>query len=176
MNFGRFALRVIASVSLVAVAACVSLPKPSDFRDTEVPISATTRFTPENFQGKWHVVARYPNRFLPDCDQAQWTIDDTSSLQVACPDNAGPVLDVPVAVDPTGILQVATPELTAKSRAFVVMWMDAELRIATIGTVSGEMGWILSRTGDIRPDKLKAAQEIMRFNGYDISQMIVGAK
>ena len=53
--------------------------------------------------------------------------------------------------------------------AIWVMWVDADYRIAAIGTPNGQFGRILSRGVPPRADLLKAATELMEFNGYDIS-------
>lgn len=157
--------------SLLALAACAPGPQPG-FRDVAVPITATTRFTPEGFAGDWHVIAAYPNAFLPDCPGQTWraeTVTLPARLTVSC--TGAVAYDAPVSVNPRGVVTVQTPQLRAADRALWIMWMDEDARTAVIGTPSGEMGWIVNRTPDLRPDRMVAAREIMAFNGYDITQL-----
>ncbi|WP_299830773.1 lipocalin family protein [uncultured Roseobacter sp.] len=162
---------------LALIAACAPTPEPG-FRDASVPITATTRFTPERFAGDWHVVAAYPSAFLPGCVDQRWQAETTEPaprLAVFC--GAGPAAyDAPMAVDPRGVMQLQSADLDTTPRALWVMWMDEDAQTAVIGTPSGEMGWILNRTRGLRADRLKAAREIMAFNGYDISRLQEGIK
>lgn len=158
--------------ALALLAACASAPE-RDFRDQSVPITATTRFTPQAFDGTWHVIAAYPNGFFPGCPAQSWqaeTASDTPRLAVFC--GAGrAAFDAPLEVDPRGVMQVQSADLDRAPRALWVMWMAEDRRTAVIGTPGGEMGWIVNRTPNLRPDRLTAARAIMAFNGYDIARI-----
>lgn len=54
-----------------------------------------------------------------------------------------------------------------------VLWADADYRTLVIGTPSGGMGFVLNRDAKLPPDRLKAARDILRFNGYDLGQLVV---
>jgi apolipoprotein D and lipocalin family protein len=54
-----------------------------------------------------------------------------------------------------------------------VLWADADYRTLVIGTPSGRLGFILNRDGVLPPDRLKAAREILDWNGYDLSRLQV---
>ncbi|MCV3271220.1 lipocalin family protein [Roseobacter sinensis] len=153
----------------VAVAACAPAPEPG-YRDTAVPISATTRFSPAAFAGEWLVVEAFPTAFFPQCASQHWdamTEAESPRLVVRC--DGQPAFDVPMTVDPRGVLRLGSSDLDSDSRALWVMWMDEEARTAVIGTPSGEMGWILNRGPDLRADRRAAARQIMAFNGYDVA-------
>ncbi|MEM9636404.1 MAG: lipocalin family protein [Pseudomonadota bacterium] len=162
---------------LALIAGCAPAPD-SGFRDPSVPITATTRFTPEGFAGSWHVVAAYPTDVFPGCVDQRWqaeTAQQTPRLAVFCGTGAA-AYDAPMRVDPRGVMQLQSSDLDSAPRALWVMWMDEDAQTAVIGTPSGEMGWILNRTRGLREDRLKAAREIMAFNGYDISRLQEGIK
>ncbi|WP_299776891.1 lipocalin family protein [uncultured Roseobacter sp.] len=159
------------------ITACAPPPDPG-FRDQSVPITATTRFTPQNFDGVWYVAAAYPTDFFPACLDQRWqaeTAHTAPRLAVFCGVGAA-ALDVPLAVNPRGVLQAQSADLDVSARALWVMWMDEDAQTAVIGTPSGEMGWILNRSHGLRADRFAAAREIMAFNGYDVSRLQEGIK
>ncbi|MGZ2257554.1 lipocalin family protein [Roseobacter sp. A03A-229] len=153
------------------LAACAPTPEPG-FRDTSVPISATTRFSPETFAGSWQVIEAYPTPLFPGCADQQWeagTDTATPRLIVYCGEEAA--FDTPMTVDPRGVLLLASSDLDVPGRALWVMWMDEDAETAVIGTPAGEMGWIVNRGPELRADRRAAAREIMAFNGYDITEL-----
>ncbi|WP_375230791.1 lipocalin family protein [Roseobacter sp. S98] len=153
------------------VAGCAPVPAPG-FRDTGVPITATTRFTPAAFSGRWHVIEAYPSALFPACAGQTWeaaTAQAPERLTVRC--GVDTALDVPLEVNPRGVLRAGSSDLDTAERALWVMWMDEDARTATVGTPGGEMGWILNRTPDLRGDRLAAAREIMEFNGYNLAAL-----
>ena len=60
----------------------------------------------------------------------------------------------------------------AKGEVWWVLWVDEEYRTAVIGTPSGAFGAVINRTASIKPDRLRAAREVLDFNGYDVSRLI----
>ncbi|MBK0326704.1 lipocalin family protein [Rhodobacteraceae bacterium F11138] len=157
-------------VLAIAVAGCA--PTSDVYRDRDARISATSRFVPDAFSGRWHVVAGYPNAALPLCDHQVWDIsEDPATLQVTCGTDRRVVLSAGLKVDPRGVMRVQTADLDRDRYAFWVLWMDEERRMAVIGTRGGEMGWVLNRGATIRADRLAAAQEILEFNGYDTTRL-----
>jgi apolipoprotein D and lipocalin family protein len=54
-----------------------------------------------------------------------------------------------------------------------ILWVDADYRVAAVGTPSGAFGRILSRDPQPRPDLLRAAREVLEFNGYDVSRLAI---
>ena len=52
-----------------------------------------------------------------------------------------------------------------------VLWVDEGYRTAVVGVPSGRAGWILNRDPEIPPDRLKAARDVLEFNGYDLSRL-----
>jgi apolipoprotein D and lipocalin family protein len=52
-----------------------------------------------------------------------------------------------------------------------VLWVDADNRTLVVGTPSGGFGMILNRTPDLPPDRMRAAREILAWNGYDLARL-----
>ncbi|MDB5660378.1 MAG: Lipocalin family protein [Cypionkella sp.] len=53
-----------------------------------------------------------------------------------------------------------------------VLWADADYRTLVIGSPNGRLGFILNR-GPFPPDRLKAARDILEWNGYDTRRLVV---
>ena len=52
-----------------------------------------------------------------------------------------------------------------------VLWIDADNRSMVLGTPDGQFGMILSKD-PIPQDRLRAAREILAWNGYDLAKMV----
>jgi apolipoprotein D and lipocalin family protein len=56
-------------------------------------------------------------------------------------------------------------------RAFWVLWVDEGFRTAVLGNPDGTFGWIVDRSTRGGADRIRAAREILDFNGYNVSQL-----
>lgn len=54
-----------------------------------------------------------------------------------------------------------------------VLWVDESYRTMAIGAPSGTFGFILNRGEKIPADRLKAAREVLDFNGYNTKKLRV---
>ncbi len=153
---------------LLLLAGCAA-QAPETFRDQDVPISSTSRFDAVSFSGDWHVVEAYPSRFFPSCTSQKFRFDLVPDGRFAGLCGEGAFLEAGVSVDPLGRLQIETSDLRSGPRKLWIFWLSEDLQTAAIGTPSGEMGWILNRSPDLRSDRLKAAREVLAFNGYKLS-------
>ena len=65
-----------------------------------------------------------------------------------------------------GVLDaIGTPQ------TLVIMWVDEGFRTAAIGTPSGSFGWIIDRNRNGGEDRIKAAREVLEFNGYNMARL-----
>lgn len=55
--------------------------------------------------------------------------------------------------------------------AWWVIWADVGYRTLVIGTPSGRFGFILNRGGDLPADRMRAAREVLDWNGYDLARL-----
>lgn len=151
------------------LAACAT-PQPG-YRDQSAAISSTARFDAVTFSGEWSVIAAYPSQYFPDCTVQSFRFDLTTAnrFQGICAGSKTPYIEAEIATDPLGRLQILTSDLGRTDRALWVLWLSEDLQTAAIGTPSGEMGWVLNRGQGLRPDRFRAAREVLDFNGYDLS-------
>ena len=157
-----------------ALAGCAGL---SGYRDQSVMIASNVGFDPTRFAGRWYTVARYPNPFEARC---------AGSIAEYTPRPDGSIVVRNTCLGPDGaeIDQISgQAELVGPGRLSVrlegvpfaaplwVLWVDADYRTAVLGQPSGRTGWILNRDPDIPADRLRAAREILDFNGYDLQRL-----
>ena len=161
-------------LTLLALAACEPAPAfvPDGFRDTNVPITSSTRFDPKRFAGDWRVIESFEQTprevaisrvtFRPETGGYRYISQAAISPLAADAEGAEwPLLSI-------GQFGRLSPE---KGDPIWVIWVDEDHRTAALGTPSGRIGMIVNRTKNLRLDRLKAAREIMAFNGYDITQL-----
>jgi apolipoprotein D and lipocalin family protein len=159
---------IAGGIVAAALAGCAPDPTATKLRDPEALISSASLFDPARFGGTWQVVSSG----VPGCAGAQkWVWDGTGGYQVSGIDCAGaakPLADRIVLTGPGGRLAART---AFGGEPIFVMWVDQDYRIAALGTPSGRWGMILSRQSPARPDLLKAAREVLDFNGYNLAKV-----
>ena len=165
-------LLILAAV----LAACARAPEPppaATFRDRGTLIGSAALFDPARFAGDWTAVARYPHASEAGCATVAFAFQGAAVTRT-CRDAGGAVLrqeSGPVAVTGPGRLAVDLgPAFEAP--ALWVVWVDVDYRTAVLGTPDGRAGWILDRGAQIPPDRLRAAREMLDFNGYDLAALI----
>jgi len=149
-------VRILAT--LLLLAGCGAPPPLEFLRDPQVPIASTTRGGPADLVGSWHVVASFAVGPVRVGDRV-YILVSGSDWEWALPDRI-------VQAKSTGLgrFEVAGPD-------FWVLWVDDSFRTAVIGTPGGEFGWVMNRNPQIPADRLRAAREILEFNGYDITRL-----
>ncbi|EPX80833.1 lipocalin family protein [Litoreibacter arenae] len=164
----------LGALVLMGLAACE--PKPAfvadGFRDTNVVITSSTRFDFMRFAGDWMVIESFEQTprevtvsrltFKPEAGGYRY-ISKAAISPLAADAEGGdwPFLTV-------GQFGRLSPEV---GDPVWVIWVDEDHRTAALGTPSGRFGMIVNRTKSLRPDRLKAAREILAFNGYDITKL-----
>lgn len=176
-------IRWLAALAVIALVACEPGPAfvPDGFRDTTVAISSSTRFDAARFAGEWVVVESFDQtpravtvdrvRFSPSSvgySYQAWA----SQLPPTDPELAA-IIDVSA---PPELKIGAFGRLTfvgehKEDDPIWVIWVDEDHRTAVLGTPSGRFGMIVNRTKKLRADRLRAAREILAFNGYDVSKL-----
>lgn len=148
-------------VLLLALAACARAPVPAEvFRDQSVPIYSNASFDAATLTGTWRQVATFGAACAPGAVTfAPGRIDGALCLNGAVRDVSGPL-----AVTGPARLQVG-------GQAWWILWIDYDRRSIAIGNPSGQVGFVLDRTGAIPPDRLTAASSIFDWNGYDTTRL-----
>lgn len=146
-----------------ALAACAPAPRGGGLRDAEVPISSNAAFDPARFADVWHVAATYGDEARCGPLAETWVLTGPGRYRVtgtACGPNGARAFVSEARVTGPGRITRGDEELW-------VLWVDADYRVAVIGTPSGRFARVLSRTPEVRPDLMEAARRVLQFNGYD---------
>lgn len=155
---------------LMLLASCAALA-PS-LRDPAAPISSQATFDAGRFAAVWHVVAAYGREARCGPLEEAWTSAGPGRYRVTgagCgPDGARPFATEARITGPGRIARrgPAGPE------ELWVLWVDADYRVAVIGTPSGRFARVMSRSPGARADLMQAARDVLRFNGYDPAALV----
>lgn len=169
----RMARPLSALALALLLTACGSEPPPNQirsYRQPGAPIWSIAGFDPARLQGRWVEVAS----FLPEGRTCR-----PGGMEVGRGATGGTAARVTLcraegAISRSGALQPAGPgrvSLAGEAEPWWVLWVDADYRTLVIGTPSGRFGHVLNRDGALPADRLKAAREILDWNGYDLSRL-----
>ena len=143
----------------LALAGCAA----GGARDLSAPITSQVAFDPVAFAGRWHVVEGIAGT---DCGTFDYAgAGATLSVTGYC---AGGLRQGTAQLTGPGRL---TQVLGGVTQELWVLWVDADYRTAVIGTPSGRVGLVLNRQAEIPADRLRAAHEVMDWNGYDVASL-----
>lgn len=145
------------------------------YRDRDVPISSMAAFDPARYAGLWYEVASFPTPFQSGCTDTQadygLRADGLLSVRNSCVrDRSLAVIEGSATVTGPGRLKVRLNGVPFAAD-YWVLWVDEGYRTAVVGTPSGRAGWILNREPTIAGDRLEAARQVLRFNGYDVAAL-----
>ena len=164
-------MRGTAFVLLAALCACGPAPRatgPATFRDPTAQLASKADFDAARFAGTWHEVARFPG--TRGCPGGRLRLDPAGPAALAqtttCPD--GSVEAARLDVAPFGRLTLVE---AAGSAPLWVLWTDASYRTAVVVAPGGTGGRILDRAPASAPDRLRAAREVLDFNGFDADRL-----
>ncbi len=155
-------------LALLVVAGCAApvVKEGQGFRDPDALIGATSRYDADRFKGQW--VMR--GAFALDAPDRVALVDSTGGPAFQLCTDAGDC-EVLWLATATGQGRYALTRPNGASRELWVLWVDEGFRTAVVGNPAGDFGWILDRTPTGGGDRIKAAQEILDFNGYDLGQL-----
>ena len=176
--------RAAAPGLAVVLAALVSACAATKYRDTSVPMTTEGPVSLARYQGLWYEIARFPNRFEEGCAgvTAEYSLNDDGSVKVVNTCRQGSP-DGPVEVA-EGRAIATTPDNDRLEVGFVwwlpfargdywILDVDDVYQVAVIGNPAGTTGWVLARTPTLPSERLEAAYDVLRRNGYDVSRIIV---
>lgn len=140
-------------------------------------MSSMAVFDPARYAGLWYEVASFPTPFQAGCTNTRAFYgeadDGTLTVRNVCTRN-GTLHTIEGRATPAGPgrLKVRLDGVPFPAD-YWVLWVDEGYRTAVVGVPSGRAGWILNRDPDIPPDRLRAAREVLEFNGYDLGRLVV---
>jgi apolipoprotein D and lipocalin family protein len=147
------------------LAAC-GVPAPQGaFRNPSVTIASAALFDPARFAGDWQVVGAYGAGAACGRLAERWVPAGQGAFRVtgdACGPRGRRALNA-------GARMVGPGRIARGGDAapIWVLWVDADYRIAVIGTPDGSFGRVMARSATPRADLIAAAREVLDFNGYD---------
>lgn len=174
-------------MAFLALAACSRALPNEDvgglfevYRDTEVQIASKALFEPEKYLGTWYEIARFPVPFEAGCAgvTAEYGAlpDGKISVLNTCRNLDGSVRSTiagSAEIVGPGRLAVSFPSVPFGAADYWVLWTDESYRTAVVGAPNGRSGWILNREPTIPGDRLVAARQVLDFNGYDLSRLVI---
>lgn len=160
-------------LATLTLAACVEGQKErAGLRDPARMIASAALFEPSRFAGTWYQVAAYGADAACGRLREEWQIGVGGRYQIAGTTCArGSLYSFATEGALTGPGRITRGEHGQPAELWV-LWVDADYRIAAIGTPSGGFGRILSRDPVPRADLFTAAREVLDFNGYDTRRLI----
>lgn len=162
---------------LISLAMCLSACVGQSYRDTSVQMTSMAVFDAQKYAGLWYEVARFPAPFQKGCTntEAEYAViaPGTLSVRNSCmKEGRLSVIEGSANVVGPGRLKVRLGSIPFAGD-YWVLWVDEGYRTAVVGAPSGKVGWILNRTPDIPKDRLKAARQVLDFNGYILSDLMM---
>ncbi|GHE93532.1 hypothetical protein GCM10016455_12140 [Aliiroseovarius zhejiangensis] len=159
-----------AAALTASLTACVGGGAGVEFhRGKSRPLSSTTRFDASRFAGRWEIRGEF---VYPGEKPSYGAVNLThSNGKITAMDVYGPsgLLErYPTKQPAPGRITVGTPPFDTQ---YWVLWVDADYRTAAIGTPSGSFGWIIDRSRSGGEDRIKAARDVLGFNGYNLSRL-----
>ena len=163
----------LAVMALATLGACAP-----GWRDTDVPMRAVTELDPARYAGRWYEIARFPVRFQEGCTattatyglRADGTLAVTNRCRMGTPDGPQRQISGSARVVDGGRLSVRLGWVPVWA-PYWVLWVDRDYATAVVGVPSGRAGWILARSPEIPPDRLRAARAALQSAGYDLSRL-----
>jgi apolipoprotein D and lipocalin family protein len=168
--------RAVLTAALLGLAACAG--PVGSYRDPSVTIASAAAFDPLRYAGRWHEIARFPVPFQAGCTDtvADYTPrpDGTLGVVNTCRvDGRLRGIEGQAQLTGPGRLAVRFDTVPFLSAPYWVLWVAEDYRSAVVGVPSGRAGWILHREPVMPPDRLAAAREVLDFNGYDVSRLVM---
>lgn len=143
------------------------------YRASSTPIYSNAAFDADRLVGAWDQVASFSSDSSQRCRSAGAKFDrgpkGLINIYHLCVSGKRVSGAGPVAV--TGPGRFKTLGQNGLSQEWWVLWVDESYRTMAIGTPSGAFGFILNRGVILPADRLKAAQEVYDFNGYDVKRL-----
>ncbi|MCK0169283.1 lipocalin family protein [Jannaschia sp. S6380] len=150
---------------LLCLAACTQGPVPEPgrtFRDPAAVIASKADLDPARLAGPWYEVARFPP--AAPC---------TTPRVAIRPNGKGFAFDGPCDAGSVGATITGPGRLTFDDgSARWVLWTDAGYRTAILAAPDGSAGRILNRDPALPVDRLRAALEVLDFNGFQTDALI----
>ena len=157
-------------IAFALLAACADMPASVvGFRNPSKQIYSNAVLENDKLVGRWVQVAEFAPQDAPACTPGGAEIvrgaGGLTLVANLCLGGQKVGFSGPLAVAGPG--RFAPP----KGEVWWVLWADVGYRTLVIGTPSGRFGFILNKGADLPADRLRAAREVLQWNGYDLARL-----
>ncbi|GGX53293.1 hypothetical protein GCM10007385_21680 [Tateyamaria omphalii] len=129
-------------------------------RNPTVPIGAISRFEQARFDGHWQVERAGAGEWaLAGFDIANGRWQERSET--------GAPRDGRVMPLGRGVLEITYDDRS--KRDLWVVWIDPDHNTAALGDPDGRFGFVVTRVGKRWADQIRAAEQVLDFNGYRVA-------
>lgn len=168
-------MRRIAVLFPALLLACAA-PPPGAYREADRAIYSTAVLEPGRLEGRWYQVADFAPARAPECRASGLTVlpEAQGALEVQadlCLGGARTGYRGAARISGPGRLMLSDADPAGIGAEWWVLWVDADDRTLVVGTPGGGFGLILDRAPEPSSDRMRAAREILAWNGYDLAQL-----
>lgn len=167
---------------LIGLTALLAGCAGTGYRNKDVPITPVATVDLDRYQGRWYEIARFPNSFEKGCVgvTADYSIKPSGLVKVVNTCIKGSLngrkrvaegTAFPVNLGKSKLRVDFVPLIPFTSGWYWVLGLDDAYRTVVVGNPSGSTGWILAREPQISEARLQWGYDVLRRNGYDVSQM-----
>jgi apolipoprotein D and lipocalin family protein len=157
---------VLKLIPLLALAACVTAPQVTGYRDPSKPIYSNAVLQLADYAGEWTQAGDFANA---PCAPGAVTMQPTDTGMTI----TGTLCLGGISNDVSGSYVAVGPGRFQRGEdaPWWVVWADTNLRTLAIGTPDGRFGFILNKGDSLPQDRLNAAREVFDFNGYSLKRL-----
>lgn len=168
-------LRRFGLLALALLAACAPSPRQGAYRAQGTPMYSNAVLQTERLAGRWQQVADFAPQgsgcSAPGLVVGPPAGSDMSVQADLCLGGQKRSFDGDARVSGPGRITLTGADPGGIGAEWWILWVDDGYRTMVVGTPSGSFGMILDRQGQVPPDRMQAAREILEWNGYDLSQL-----
>ncbi|WP_238368528.1 lipocalin family protein [Mesobacterium pallidum] len=169
---------------LARLAICIAWAAPATaqtVRDPAVPMRVPEGYVQERLLGQWFEVARSPSPMEPDCKAVTSEVETRDDSRLTLKLNCHKVSIVGPVIDIDGILVEHVPGVfvlrLVRLREFgavtiAVLWQAEDDSLAVLGSPSGKIGWVWSKTADPDPAMLDMGIAKLVEAGYVAAEIL----
>lgn len=158
-------------IALLLLAACATAPKTvavGRYRAPDAPIYSNAVMDQNRLVGAWQQVAAFGGEACkPGGAEISKGAGGLNIRYRLCESGVEMAGAGPMASDTVGRFTVP-----GQPGPWWILWADGDYRTLVVGSPNGRLGFILNR-GGFPPDRLKAARDVLEWNGYDLRRLVV---
>ena len=178
---------LVAAATVFAATFAAALPAIAQgVVTTKTPLTPVPSVDLERYMGRWHELARFPNRFQSDCvgaATADYTLQAGGKVQVTnrCPQAGGKVDEV--LGEARRIGPAGSPKLEVRFAPAWLSWLpfvwgdywvvdiDPGYQLAVVSEPKREYLWVLARQPQVDAATWEALMGRLREKGFDLSRL-----